>query len=260
MYLKNHERLIIAFVIIMMIILPVFISITPFEINNQCVYIFPDSIKINSIEAFSALIVGILAFIGTIYNTNKTSLIMRVSAIPEKSANLLMDLEFIFNEYEIYKQSGKKDKLILLTRILLYWKEHQQAFKLLTPHFYKEFTKLISNQEIIMENGDPNFNNSKYIIMAILTHITNIAVYGVETDFSFIKPDLIVDKKDVKELGEINDNYLSDIKFNEEKLSDYIDNINGVETRKLTNEKFSKLLNKIKKLLKDLNRELEEAS
>ena len=258
MYLKKTEKIIIFSIITIIFISFLFISLVPFEINNETYYIIPNFLKIKNMDSFVALIVGILAFIGTIYNTDKTSKMMKVSAIPEKSANLLMDLGFTFNEYEIYKKQGNGDEFILLTQILLFWREHQYAFKLLTPNFYKNFIKLISKEEIIRKNNITPIKNSKYVIMAIITHITNIALLHDESDFSFIKSDLINDDNNLKELGEDSDNYCNPFKFNKIDLNNYINTINGFETRKLTEDKFSLLKKDINKLLRELKREIED--
>lgn len=205
------------------------------------------------IGAFVALIIGILAFVGTIYSVDRNFKAIKLSSLPENSVNLLIDIEFLFNKYPINENNNYFKLFIEITS---YWKEHQKTFRLLTPKFYKKFLKIISDENNAPEDTCPK-KNSKYILKAILTQITNIKLEEKNFYFSFIEPQLITDDKNIKELGEVKNNYI-EFKINKNNFEDYIMNISGEKTKKLTNEKFGKLNHEILNLLKGLKKEIEE--
>lgn len=284
MYIKKCWKYLFYFAIAITVIILFFLTATPTSIKNETVYYTFVNLKIYDIGAFVALIVGILAFFGTVYSVDKNYKAMKLSSLPDKSANLLIDLEFAFNEYEICKRFGKEDEFILLIEILKYWKDHQKAFRLLTPHFYKEFLKIVTieyhtksnkrhfrvkyeiSKKLLdnsIENNDDESNinysndNATYIFKAIIAQITNIAFDNDRDYFSFIKPNLIEDGNDIKEIGANLENY-TEFKISKLNFKDYIENIAGDETRKLTNDEFTNLNKKFENLLNDLKREIEE--
>lgn len=282
MYLKKCWKYLLYITIALIIIISFIHTGTHTGIKNETIYFTIFSLKIYDMGSLVALIVGILAFFGTIYSVDKNYKAMKLSSLPDKSANLLIDLEFSFNEYDLKKKYGEEDEFILLIEILKYWKEHQKAFRLLTPHFYKEFLKIITNEyytkynikkskfneydkssgnELKINNTENDIkysnDNSIYIIKAIIAQITNIAFENDKGYFSFIKPNLIKDTTDIKEIGAYPDNY-KEFKISKSNFERYIDEIEGDETRELTSDKFKNLNKKFKNLLEDLKREIEE--
>ena len=252
MYCKKRWKYCIYFFIALSFIIGVTSFMTPININNNKAYFDILGLKIYDIGSLVALIIGLLAFFGTIYSVDRNYKSMKLSSLPEKSANLLIDLEFIFNEYE-----NDEDNFKLLTDILKYWKDHQKAFRLLTPHFYKKFLKIISDQEKI-KNNDSIYNiNAQYVMMAIKAQITNIAFENENNIFSFIKPNLIYDDKNIENVGEDIDNYI-EFKIEKNNFERYINNFEGENTQKLTYRKFKKFNRAIDCLLNDLKREIEE--
>ena len=252
MYLKKCWKYTIYILILIGVILTFFLKIsTPINLNNQASPLISIGLKIHDIGALVALIVGILSFFGTIYTVDRNYKAMKLSSIPEKSVNLLIDLEFTFNEFE------DEDKLILLTEILKYWKNHQKAFRLLTPNFYKNFLKIISNNDKIKNNDSiPNIN-SKYVLCAIKAQISDIAFENDECIFSFIEPQLIQDDENLKFIGENIKNY-TEIRKEKNVFEKYINNFRGKKTRKITLEKFKKFNHDIECLLRDLKLEISE--
>lgn len=257
MYLKQRWKYAIYFFIFSVLIC-IFLSTSSIKtISNGNTYITFSIFKIYDISSLVALIIGILAFLTTIYSVDRNYKSTKLSSLPENSTNLLIDLEMIFNEYKINKEKSEEDELIVLIQILKYWKNHQKAFRLLTPHFYKKFLKIISKQDQIQNNDENYVKNSKYIIMAIKSQITNIAFDNNENIFSFINPFLIKDEINIKKEGEENKNYI-EFEINKTNFNNYINDINGEKTRKITMKKFKKINSEIKYLLKDLKREIEE--
>lgn len=250
-YLKKSEIYCIYFIISLIIII-IFVVSTSFSTNSTnstASFISFKGFKIYEFGTTVALLVGILAFFASLFNTDKNYKAMKLSSIPDKSANILIDLEFAFNEY-------KDDEFKLLTEILNYWRDHQKAFRLLTPHFYKEFLKILKTEEN-KNNLKTSEINAEYIYMAIIAQITNIALENTEPIFSFIKPELIKDDKNIESLGENEGNY-TEFEINKNQFNNYISKIKGEKTQALINDKFNNLDKNIKKLLKDLKRELEE--
>ena len=182
-----------------------------------------------------------------------------------------IDLELSLNKYG----NSERDEIVLLTEILKYWKNHQKAFRLLTPNFYKNFLKIVAeysqnikNEETIEntkdnenqqnnENEKHSIENSKYFLKALVAQITNIAFDNDDACFSFIKPDLIEDNTNIRELGNDLKNYTK-VKMTKNDLFSYIKSISDDDTKKLTKEGFEKLTEKFKNLLDDLKIEIEE--
>lgn len=251
MYFKKSWRYIICFLIAVGVVLIFLKNSTPANLNNQTAYFTFLGLKIYDIGSLVALIVGILAFFGTIYSVDRNYKAMKLSSIPEKSVNLLIDLEFVFNEF------GNGDKLILLTEILKYWKNHQKAFRLLTPNFYKNFLKIVSNYDKIKNNDSiPNIN-SKYVICALKAQITDVAFENEDNIFSFIEPKLISDDKNLKEVGEDIENY-TEITIETSSFEKYISSFVGEKTRDTALKKFKRFHHEINCLLRDLKWEIEE--
>lgn len=251
MCIKHYQKYILIFIVMLVSTIPFFIYIAPTTVQNVTVYNPFTSLRIRNIEAYVALIVGFLAFVGTIYNTDKTFEVTKLSSIPDYSVNLLIDLEFIFNALKT------DDNIVILSQILKYWGDHQKAFRFLTPIFYKKFVKLIANLQTIDENDEIYEKNSKYIINAILTHITNIAFNHEIRSFYFIKPDMIRDEWCVKVRGR-GDFYYVDITFNTFELKEYIGKIHGQKTKQCTKDKFEVLEKDIEDLICTLKREIEK--
>ena len=260
-YLPYIKRKYIYALFAIFAILCIILSFWPYTsngiFNNATTYYSPLGFEINQFTVFGAFFVGILAFIASIYNTNENYKAMKLSSIPEKSLNLMIDLEFLFNEYEIKSKIGEEDEITLLVEILKYWKNHQKAFKLLTPKFYKEFIEFISYPEIINKNDKPYEKNAKYAINAILTHITNIALENENEDFYFIKPQYIKDDSDMKLIGDC-ELFYSKFEFDKQALYEYIGKLEGQKTKKYCEKQFKRINGNLKKLLTNLKKELEE--
>ena len=60
-------------------------------------------------SALITLIGIITAFLGTIYTIDMNFKASKLSSLPEDSVNLLIELEYQFNEYKIAKQNGEED-------------------------------------------------------------------------------------------------------------------------------------------------------
>lgn len=99
--------------------------------------------------------------------------------------------------------------------------------------------------------------NSKYILKALVVQITDIAFENSECIFEFLCPDLIEDEINIKELGENSNNYTK-IKIEYNALKNYIKSIKGQSTQESTNLKFINFHKEIKKLLDNLEKEIEE--
>lgn len=243
MYIKRCWKY-LFYIIAAIIVIILFLKLsTPATLNNETLYVPYISIKIYDLGSLVALIVGLLAFIGTIYSTDKNYRASKLTSLPDNSANLLIDLEFIFSKDD--------DEVFLLTEILKYWKDHQKAFRLLTPHFYKEFLKIVT------EKSSEELNTSQYIMKALIAQITNVAFDSDEPNFTFIKPELIKENINIEELGNDLKNYTT-VRMTKNDLNAYIESIDDDNTKKLTKNEFEKLTNDIENILKDLKREIDE--
>lgn len=245
MYIKRCWKY-IGYLLLAVLVIILFLKLTTNStMINETFYIPYIDLKIYDLGSLVALMVGILAFLGTVYSVDKNYQALKLTSLPDNSANLLIDLEFLFSEYN-------EDELVLLTEILKYWKSNQKSFRLLTPHFYKEFLKIITEEKSSKET-----NAYQYILKALVAQITNIAFDSDKATFSFIKPKLIEENVNLEELGNDIKNYIT-IEMTKKDLNTYIESIPDENTKTLAKREFKNLTKKIKSLLNDLKREIEE--
>lgn len=201
-------------------------------------------------------IIGIIiAFLGTIYTIDMNFKASKLSSLPEVSVNLLIEMEYQFNEYKIAKQNNEGDVIYFFVEILKCWKDNQKAFRLLTPKFYKQFLNFYSMPLKINEESFPE-KNSDYIIKAIKTQLMDIALSGSRSKFFFINPKIIVDDYDCQ-FTEDSELCFKNCLFDKKSLDEYIDNIKGENTRELTQIKYDDLCNELCILLKSLKNEID---
>ena len=137
MYLKSKEIYIIVGTIALIVVFLAFCPIEIITVNNQTMFSTFFNLKFEDGGVFAAIAVGIITVLVTGYFNVKNYKSVKLTSIPTNSANLLIDLEYIFNEYELHNKDHEEDLFPLLLQILKYWKEHQQVFRLLTPKFIR---------------------------------------------------------------------------------------------------------------------------
>ena len=256
-YLKRWKWYLICIIIIFFLLCIAFYpySSKPMD-NNETIWLSVIGLKIMQFEVFAVLLAGALAFIAALYTSDMNYKAIKLSSIPDNSINLLLDLNYLFNEYELSKKEDI-DNFDLLIQIVKFWHNHQKAFLILTPHFYKQFLNLMSSSEPINEYDEIPVKNAKYLNNAFLTHITNCALNGDEIPFKFIRPRFIDDNLSIKENGDINKFY-GVIDFKKASLINYIGNISGKNTKDTARKKFNDMDSKINCLIMDLKEEIEE--
>lgn len=254
MYLKSKEIYIIVGAIALVVVFLAFCPIEIITVNNQTMFSTFFNLKFEDGGVFAAIAVGIITVLVTGYFNVKNYKSVKLTSIPTNSANLLIDLEYIFNEYELYNKDDEEDIFLLLLQILKYWKEHQQVFRLLTPHFYKKFLKIWSKAKDINSDESTPEKNSKYILNAIIIQLSDVATTNEDENFTFIPANLITD--DVS-IGEIKEEY-DTFKISKNNLLEYIEKITGEQTKIRTKKEFLKLYKELSRLINDLKREIEE--
>lgn len=139
MHIKNWQYYFIIGIPVAIIITYFFCPLYPTtSTNNETIFLSMFGWKFNDGSVFAALLTSIITILVTHYSVNKNYKSIKLSALPDNSMNLLIDLEFKFYNYK----TCNKDEFILLTEILKYWKSNQKAFKLLTPKFYSDFLRI----------------------------------------------------------------------------------------------------------------------
>lgn len=254
MYLKNSEIYVIVGTISIIFVFLAFCPIQMVTVNDQIMFNTFFNLKFGDGGVFAAITVGIITVLVSSYYNNKTYKSMKLSSIPTNSANLLVDLEYIFNEYEIYKKDNDDDVLLLLLQVLNYWKEHQKVFRLLTPHFYKKFLKLWSKAENFNENDRIYVKNSKYLFNSIIIQLSDIALRDEDHSFSLIKPELVNDDEDIEKIKR----EYKEFKISKNNILGFINDISGPKTRKVTENKFLKFYKDLDSLFNDLKKEIQE--
>lgn len=254
MYLKSQEKYLILGGLVTLIVTLVFCPVFQAPNNNQTMLYTVVGLKFQDGGVFAALIVGIWTVLATVYNSNKNYKAMKLSLIPTKSANLLIDLEHIFNEYEIYSHEFEEDSIILLIQILNFWSEHQKVFRVLTPNFYNNLMKLWNKLKLTEENDDIPEKNSKYVFNMIIQQFSEVPSDKNKKAFLFMNPNLI---SDYIIFGN-NKEDLTEYKLDKEGLYNFINDISGSKTRNLTNNLVDDFYCDLKNTLSDLKREIEE--
>ena len=254
MYLKSKEMYIIVGTVALIVVFLAFCPIEIITVNNQTMFATFFNLKFEDGGVFAAIAVGIITVLVTGYFNVKSYKSVKLTSIPTNSANLLIDLEYIFNEYELYNKNDEEDVFQLLLQILKYWKEHQQVFRLLTPHFYKKFLKIWSKAKDINPDESTPEKNSKYILNAIIIQLSDVATTNEDEHFTFIDSKLITDEVSIGEIKEEYDTF----KISKNDLLKYIENIEGEQTKRKTKKEFLKLYKELSGLINDLKREIEE--
>ena len=112
--------------------------------NNETLFLTYGGLKFKDHSVLISVIIGISTFFATLFGVNMSFKSTKLSSLPDNAVDLLIDLEFQFNEYEIDKQNDQYDIIAFFIEILKYWKNHQKAIRLLCPKFYKKFLKFYS--------------------------------------------------------------------------------------------------------------------
>lgn len=245
------------YVIIFILIIFVFIIFFPnpcSSMNNETVTYSIIGLPIGDYGFSSAIIVGLLAFITSIYSTDKQFKITKLSSMPEKASNLLVDLEVIFNNYEFDQKNKCADEIATFLNILELWKEHQTIFRLLTPNFYINFQKVLTySTKGYNEKDTIPESNKDFITYHILDSIMKVGLNNKNKLFKYKKSDLCKDDEDIFTIVEE-----CEFVMTKKSFLNYISQINGNDTKKLTNEWFLDFTKKIKGILNDLNYEIHQ--
>lgn len=279
MYIKYKYKFILLGLLSLIAVFLVFCPIQTAFVDNHIVFSSLSHLKFEDGGVFTAITVGMFTVLISSYYNIKNYKSMKLVSIPENSANLLMDVEYIFmeygldnenyfssfirvlkhflNKYVINKRDYEKDVFQLLINILTLWKEHHKVFRLLTPHFYKEFYKIWLNTTVkIDKNDDIYLKNSKYFLNAMLIQFSDVAIINGNGKFSFIKPELITDKNVITD--EILENNLDEYSISRNVFLKYIENIKGEQTKKQTKKEFDRFYNRIYDLFIELRWEIDE--
>ena len=105
MYLKSKEIYIIVGTVALIVVFLAFCPIEIITVNNQTMFATFFNLKFEDGGVFAAIAVGIITVLVTGYFNVKSYKSVKLTSIPTNSANLLIDLEYIFNEYELYNKN-----------------------------------------------------------------------------------------------------------------------------------------------------------
>lgn len=232
----------------------------------------------------SAIIVGLLGFLATIYTNDKNLKVTKLSLIPEKTLFVKTELENLLINYYTDQKFHPPDQILFLIKILNIKSEYDVIFKLLAPNSYNRFRYLFFEfYEDYEEQDTIPQHNSKYIIGGILWSIFNewyhveedgqVINYGDNEPLSYIGAKIrcknkfqhpINDAMPLTNLSECNDdcelesNVEDDVEYlmNTQNIIDYINTLPQNKTKELTLEKIEKIRVILDNLFKDLDKEL----
>lgn len=248
-HIKYISYMIVAFIIAFIFLYPS----NDVIINNETMFTTVLGCKFKDHNSLVAAIIGILAFFATVYSVDMNYKSAKLSSLPDNAVDLLIDLEYFFNEFQINKDNNKDDVILFFMDILRFWKKHQKVFRLLSPKFYKKFLKLYS-MPVKIENNNVSQINSEYIIKAMRTQIIDVALENNEAKFYFIKPSIFTNDINILDIQDSKENY-DFYQMDKNGLKLYINQLDD-ETYKLAAEKFDDFCFDLEKLLFDLKEEM----
>lgn len=253
--IKSNTKLKYSILTILLLIIAYFLIFPTSStvIQNETFFVTCANFKFKDYGVLITAVIGILGFIGTLYTLETNYKTSKLTALPDNSVDLLIELEYYFNEYEVNKNNGDEDIICLFIDILKYWKKHQKAFRLLCPNFYKKFLKLHSTLQPIEKKEIPQ-TNSEYIIKAMKNQIFDVA-FGNTEKFYFIKPNLIKDDKYISNLNYPSEKSYRHYNMTKNELKNYINRID-TETKLYCNLKFDDFCIELDNLLFDLKEEI----
>ena len=230
----------------------------------------------------SAIIVGLLGFLATIYTNDKNLKLTKLSLVPE-TLSIKTRLENLLIGYYTDQKYHPPDQISLLIDILNIKSEYEVIFRILAPKSYSKLQYLFQELfEDYCESDDLPERNAKCIINEILWSVANeeyqILEDGQELEeykdkhLSYIdaklrcKNEFQFPQNDKMPLTDLS-KYCEGIEFeditdkveicmNKQQLLDSINMLSNIKTRELTLEKFEKITIKLDDIFKELQNEL----
>jgi len=281
-YALCHNKKYLAILILILIITLISFPITTEIDNNVTTHHSIIDLGIADYGFSSAIIVGLLGFMATIYTNDKNLKMTKLSLIPE-TLTVKTRLENRLIGYYMDQKYHPPDQISFLTDILNIKSEDEVIFRLLAPKSYRRLQYLFSDSyEDWYESDEIHERNAKSIVNEILWAVFN-EKYHIEEDgrtvegydyenFTYIDAKIRCENKfqyplnddmpltdlsqcsDDVEIDEVPDTV--EIYMNKQQLLDYINTIPQIETKELALEKFEKIIQILDDIFKELQNEL----
>ena len=281
-YILYHNKRYLTIITLMLIIFLIsFPTHTEID-NNATIHHSVIDLGIADYGFSSAIIVGLLGFLATIYTNDKNLRLTKLSLVPE-TLSVKTRLENLLIGYYTDQKYHPPDQISFLIKILNIKSEYEVIFRLLAPKSYGKLQYLFQELfEDYCESDDVPERNAKSIINEILWSVANeeylIIEDGQELEeykdehLSYIdakircKNEFQFPQNDTMPLTDLS-KYCEDIEFedisdkveicmNKQQIVDYINRLSEVETRELTLEKFEKINLMLDDIFKELQNEL----
>lgn len=281
-YILYHNKKYLTIVILILIFILISFPIHTEIKNNITVHHSAIDLGIADYGFSSAIIVGLLGFIATIYTNEKNLKLTKLSLIPE-TLSVKTKLENLLIGYYMDQKYHPPDQILLLIKILNIKSEYEVAFRLLAPNSYIRIQYLF--QELYEDWSETNSiaeNNAKNIMNEILWAVANenyqiledgqiVEEYENE-NLSYIDAKIRCknpfqfpqnDAMPLTDLSKCNDdieveNIYEEVEIcmNNQQILDYINTLHPCKTKELTLEKFEKINSILDDIFKDLQNEL----
>ena len=268
---KKYLTIIILMIFFILISVPIHTTIENNVTNHH---------SIIDLGFASAIIVGLLGFLITMYTNDKNLKVLKLSLIPE-TVYVKTELENLLIGYYINQKYHPPDEILLLIKILNIKSEYEVIFRLLAPDSYEKLRYLFRELfENLKKSDKIPEKNAKFIINEILWSVFNEnyhieengqiiegpnyenltyidAKKRCENQFQFV----INNAMPLTDISECNDDV--ELKNNRDKVEycmntqqilNYINTLPQNKTKELTLEKFKR----IAKVLDDIFRELQK--
>lgn len=166
---KKYLAIIILILIIVLISFPIATEID----HNVAIHHSIIDLGIADYGFSSAILVGLLGFLSTIYTNNKNLSLTKLSLVPE-TLSVKTRLENLLIGYYTDQKYHPPDQISLLIDILNIKSEYEVIFRLLAPKSYGKLQYLFQELfEDYCESDDVPERNAKSIINEILWSVAN---------------------------------------------------------------------------------------
>lgn len=253
MNFKNYIKYYIIASLMIFVIIVFFPIKTEIINNNILIHHSLIDLGVADYGFASALLVGLIGFITTIYTNDKNLKATKASLIPEKSLELYNNLKLTLIFYDRYKNTEVFDEITTYIEILKTLTNYQVVLQLYSP---KIEDKLIN---ILLNNLTTDFRNNKQYeknANKIINEIIKALLENASNNNKPIKFKIPKKCEDDTDIESIKDEI--EIEINKKELKKYINTIKGEKTKKLTMNRFLSICKSLKEIIKEMDKEKEK--
>lgn len=199
----------------------------------------------------SAIIVGLLGFLTTIYTNDKNLKETKISLMPKETLELKSRLEYLYIFYHMHVKLNQVDEIVMMIEFMGIWTDYITIFNFLFSDSHDEIMKMIENAfGITNKETSHEVNNANTIMSEILIAIIN-SKNNKSNEFKYKNLEKCTCGCDINKIAEEKT-----IKMTKDNFIKYIKTIECDETRELTLKKFNEFIIESQNFFKNLEKNL----